>query len=95
MKKYQNFYLKIFDFLVVKFSVYLNRRVFVMPAFRSPFWGRGRLFCFSSVCRLCTVCQGLFALPLGVIGKTMLVIMVFMDIFGTIFDYLSSRNMHS
>ena len=65
------------------------------PAFRSPFWGRGRLFCFSSVCRLCTVCQGLFALPLGVIGKTMLVIMVFMDIFGTIFDYLSSRNMHS
>ena len=33
MKKYQNFYLKIFIFfffLVVKFSVYLNRRVFVM-----------------------------------------------------------------
>ena len=30
MKKYQNFYLKIFIFLVVKFSVYLNRVVFVM-----------------------------------------------------------------
>ena len=29
MKKYQNFYLKI-SFLVVKFSIYLNRRVFVM-----------------------------------------------------------------
>ena len=27
---YQNFYLKIFNFLVVKFSIYLNRRVFVM-----------------------------------------------------------------
>ena len=29
-EKYQNFYLKIFIFLVVKFSVYLNRHVFVM-----------------------------------------------------------------
>ena len=29
MKKYQNFYLKIF-ILVVKFSIYLNRHVFVM-----------------------------------------------------------------
>ena len=29
-KKYKNFYLKIFIFLVVKFSVYLNRLVFVM-----------------------------------------------------------------
>ena len=29
-EKYQNFYLKIFLFLVIKFSVYLNRRVFVM-----------------------------------------------------------------
>ena len=29
MKKYQNFYLKTFV-LVVKFSIYLNRRVFVM-----------------------------------------------------------------
>ena len=29
-EKDQNFYLKIFSFSVVKFSVYLNRRVFVM-----------------------------------------------------------------
>ena len=29
-EKYQNFYVKIFIFLVVKFSVYLNRHVFVM-----------------------------------------------------------------
>ena len=29
-EKYHNFYLKNFHFLVVKFSVYLNRRVFVM-----------------------------------------------------------------
>ena len=31
MKKYQSFfYLKTFQFLEVKFSIYLNRRVFVM-----------------------------------------------------------------
>ena len=29
-EKYQNFYLKNFHFLVVKCSVYLNRRVFIM-----------------------------------------------------------------
>ena len=29
-EKYQNFYLKIFIFLVVKISIYFNRRVFVM-----------------------------------------------------------------
>ena len=29
-EKYQNFYLKIFIFLVVEFLIYLNRRVFVM-----------------------------------------------------------------
>ena len=29
-EKYQNFYLKLFTSLVVKFSVYLNRNVFVM-----------------------------------------------------------------
>ena len=28
--KYQDFYLKTFSFLVVKFSIYMNRRVFVM-----------------------------------------------------------------
>ena len=30
MKKYQSFYLKFFFFLEVKFSIYLNRFVFVM-----------------------------------------------------------------
>ena len=30
MKKYQNFLSKNFQFLEVKFSIYLNRRVFVM-----------------------------------------------------------------
>ena len=30
MKNIRIFYLKLFTFLVVKFSVYLNRRVFVM-----------------------------------------------------------------
>ena len=30
MKYIRIFYLKIFSFLVIKFSVYLNRRVFVM-----------------------------------------------------------------
>ena len=29
-EKYQNFYLKTFSFLVVKFSIYLNRHVFIM-----------------------------------------------------------------
>ena len=29
-EKYQNFYPKTFSFLVVKLSIYLNRRVFVM-----------------------------------------------------------------
>ena len=34
MKKYKNFYLKIFIFFfVVKFLIYLNRHVFVMWAF--------------------------------------------------------------
>ena len=49
MKKYQNFYLKIFIFflfifffflVVVKFSVYLNRRVFVMLSDRHTYLGR-------------------------------------------------------
>ena len=45
MKKYQNISSEIFHFLVVKFSVYLNRRVFVMstplPAYR--FTGQGKI----------------------------------------------------
>ena len=36
-EKYPYFYMKIFIFLVVKFSVYLNRRVFVMSFCRSIF----------------------------------------------------------
>ena len=36
MKKYQNFLSENFHLLVVKFSVYLNRHVFVMFHFRFP-----------------------------------------------------------
>ena len=32
-KKYQNFLSEYFPFLLVKFSIYLNRRVFVMKSF--------------------------------------------------------------
>ena len=35
MKNIRVFYLKIFSFLEVKFSIYLNRRVFVMCDFGS------------------------------------------------------------
>ena len=34
-EKYQNFYLKTFSVLVVKFSIYLNRLIFVMINFLS------------------------------------------------------------
>ena len=46
---HQNFYLKTFSFLVVKFSIYLNRRVFVIPV--SAYWGLilGALWCIHSV----------------------------------------------
>ena len=37
MKKYQNFLSENFHFLVVKFSVYLNRRVFVMQTTKTQF----------------------------------------------------------
>ena len=33
MKNIRIFYLKIFKFLVVKFSIYLNRRVFIMSCY--------------------------------------------------------------
>ena len=33
-EKYQSFYLKIFIFLKVKFSIYLNRRVFVIDVYK-------------------------------------------------------------
>ena len=46
-EKYQNFYLKIFIFfLLVKFSVYLNRRVFVMKMkifIQQPVYYTGRV----------------------------------------------------
>ena len=37
-EKYHNFYLEIFPFLVVKFSIYLNRRVFVMGYIKFSSW---------------------------------------------------------
>ena len=36
MENIKLFYLKIFSFLEVKFSIYLNRRVFVMLALTLP-----------------------------------------------------------
>ena len=41
-EKYQNFLSENFHFLVVKFSVYLNRHVFALGSF-SPFWFPGKL----------------------------------------------------
>ena len=37
-EKYSFFYLKIFNFLEVKFSIYLNRRVFVMTRIDSKWY---------------------------------------------------------
>ena len=36
MKKYQSFLSENFQFLEMKFSIYLNRRVFVMSSARPP-----------------------------------------------------------
>ena len=47
MKKYHNFYLEIFPFLVVKFSIYLNRRVFVMGIFIDRRANRAGLLIYS------------------------------------------------
>ena len=47
MKKIRLFYLKIFQFLEVKFSIYLNRRVFVMASAHVSLLGgamRNRVF---------------------------------------------------
>ena len=41
MKKYQHFYLKTFGFLLVKFSIYLKRSVFVMYLVADPEKERG------------------------------------------------------
>ena len=46
-KKYPNLYLKIFHFLVVKFSVYFNRHVFVMLR---PFVCRSFLLQSVNIC---------------------------------------------
>ena len=43
MKNIRIFYLEIFPFLVVKFSIYLNRRVFIMTFFRL------KLFVFAAI----------------------------------------------
>ena len=91
-----SFLSKYFHYLVVKSSVYLNMRVFVMVspvrclfvvfdgsylAFRSPRWGRRNWFLgFSLVCDMCTLCHDLFALPFGV-----LCMRLFLDIFCTIY----------
>ena len=43
MKKYRGFYLKIFEFLEMKSSIYLNRHVFVMfSLFRTTYYVRTR-----------------------------------------------------
>ena len=43
MKNIRVFYLKIFSFLEVKFSIYLNRRVFVMKVQNVSKQGKGDL----------------------------------------------------
>ena len=45
-KKYQNFYLKIFIFWVVKFSVCLNRHVFIMSTYKKCFHGEMKKIVF-------------------------------------------------
>ena len=49
-----------------------NQSLHCLPFKFNPLKSRsgrsGGLLCFSLVCRLCTVCLGLFALPLGVSG---------------------------
>ena len=54
MKTYQNFLSENFPFLVVKFSIYLNRHVFVMSAeltwiYESVLCGMGVLFTYYKV----------------------------------------------
>ena len=48
MKKYQNFLSENFPFLVVKFSIYLNRPVFVMCLVFNPILDDGYAFLFNS-----------------------------------------------
>ena len=60
----------------MKFSIYLNRRVFViLPSIVSTL-GKREL-CFSLVCGMCTVCLCLVAPPLGGTGRLCSVIVAF------------------
>ena len=49
MKNIRVFYLKTFQFLEVKFSVYLNRRVFVMGSFFYHCFRCAKSKCFKSI----------------------------------------------
>ena len=66
--KYQNFYLKIFLFLVVKFAIYLNRRVFVMALTRLVVFDKWSHFRETRFCSTKNLKPRLYALslPLGV-----------------------------
>ena len=52
-EKHQNFYLKIFIFLAVKFSVHLNRLVFVMLCVSAFICGVSFIIIYSSSLLLC------------------------------------------
>ena len=67
MKNIRIFYLEKFPFLAVKFSIYLNRRVFVMYLVSED--GAGWLRCFSLVFKICAVRRLLFTLYLCDIGR--------------------------
>ena len=54
MKKYQNFLSENFHVLVVKFSVYLNRQVFVMMLFSIHSFGKRAM---KTLFRLCVISQ--------------------------------------
>ena len=53
-----------FFFLVIKFSVYLNRHVFVMIIVTTSLGKRKLVAYISLVCGLCSVCHALSSLPL-------------------------------
>ena len=64
-EQYQNFYLKNFQFLVVKFSIYLNRRVFVMvgcSVFGPVATHYGAILCFVQFVVVCCISGSCLAL---------------------------------
>ena len=65
-EKYQNFYLKIFIFLVVKFSIYLNRYVFVMIYLKTA--GRGQRKLIRVCGRLTGVCTICLCMPVRLLN---------------------------